>query len=112
MRRFEVILFAGAVTLALAGCGQRAELKPAKGAALPPAPYGQETRPNAAALLKTPTIAIPERSVELRTKSEPRADDPFDLPPPETPVTGQTPSDAPSPDATATPTSDPTDSGN
>ncbi len=33
------------------------------------------------ALLAPPVQAIPERSVELRKRSEEREDDPFDLPP-------------------------------
>lgn len=71
--------------LALAACGQRAALGLKPGQQLPPAPYGRSEKPNAAELLEPPTIAIPERSVELRTRSEEREDDPFDLPPPESP---------------------------
>ena len=67
--------------LALAGCGQRAELRPVTGESLPPAPYGAEERPTAAELLTPEPLAVPERTIELRTKSEPRAEDPFDLPP-------------------------------
>ncbi|WP_260928022.1 hypothetical protein [Novosphingobium sp. 9] len=91
-----------ALPLALAACGQRAELKPPKGAMLPPAPYGVSERPNSTALLKTPTIAIPERNLELRTKSETREDDPFNLPPPEKPdpTATSTPTDAPTPTET------------
>lgn len=69
--------------LALSACGQRSALALKPGQTLPPAPYGRADRPAATELLKTPTIAIPERSVELRTRSEQREDDPFDLPPPE-----------------------------
>ncbi|MGH6745705.1 hypothetical protein EDF58_10664 [Novosphingobium sp. PhB57] len=69
--------------LALSACGQRAALALKPGQQLPPAPYGREQKPGSAELLQTPTLAIPERSVELRTRSEPRDDDPFDLPPPE-----------------------------
>ena len=68
-------------TLALAACGGKAELTPVAGAALPPAPYGAATPPDAEALLQLDPQAAPERSVELRTRSERRADDPFDLPP-------------------------------
>ncbi|MFC0205536.1 hypothetical protein [Novosphingobium soli] len=71
--------------LALAACGQRAALALKPGQQLPPAPYGRSDRPEPTELLTTPTIAIPERSVELRTRSEQREDDPFDLPPPEAP---------------------------
>ncbi|WP_334181537.1 hypothetical protein [Novosphingobium sp.] len=69
--------------LALSACGQRASLALKPGQQLPPAPYGRAQKPGSGELLQTPTLAIPERSVELRTRSEPRDDDPFDLPPPE-----------------------------
>lgn len=70
-----------ALALGLAGCGSRADLEPAAGASLPPAAYGAEARPEAEELLKPETLAQPERSVELRRRSEEREDDPFDLPP-------------------------------
>ena len=76
----HVTLLALAV-LALAGCGNRRELKPAVGQDLPVAPYGREDRPTADELLKQLPQARPERSVELRKRSEERKDDPFDLPP-------------------------------
>ena len=66
---------------ALAACGVKADLKPLAGKALPVAPYGREDQPTAGDLLKTPPQAAPERSVELRKRSEERTDDPFDLPP-------------------------------
>ncbi|MCJ2184900.1 hypothetical protein MTR62_19745 [Novosphingobium sp. 1949] len=69
--------------VALAGCGQQAELAVNTGQSLPPAPYGRAQKPAPSELLETPTLAIPKRSVELRTRSEEREDDPFDLPPPE-----------------------------
>lgn len=69
--------------LALAACGQREGLSLKPGQQLPPAPYGRAEKPQATELLEPPTLAIPERSVELRTRSEEREDDPFDLPPPE-----------------------------
>ena len=74
-----------AVALALAACGNKAPLEPAPGASLPPAPYGASSRPDAEDLLKLPVQAAPERSVELRERSEPREADPFDLPPDGTP---------------------------
>lgn len=70
--------------LALAACGNRRELKPAAGEALPAAPYGREDPPNADELLELSVQAKPERSVELRKRSEEREDDPFDLPPEDT----------------------------
>lgn len=69
------------LVLALAACGQSAPLKPRTGQALPVAPYGREDRPSAEQLLKQTPQAAPERSVELRKRSEERTEDPFDLPP-------------------------------
>lgn len=71
----------GAAILALSACGQRADLEPRAGASLPQTPYGTTTPPDAAQLLELETQAAPERSVELRRRSEEREDDPFDLPP-------------------------------
>ena len=68
-------------TLLASACGVRRDLKPALGRNLPPAPYGRTTAPMAADLLSPSTQSQPARNVELRTKSEPRTDDPFDLPP-------------------------------
>ena len=72
-----------ALVVALAACGSRADLKPAAGQALPVAPVGRADRPTAEELLVRTQQAAPTRSVELRTRSEERADDPFDLPPPD-----------------------------
>ena len=70
---------------ALSACGARAPLAPTESASLPPAPYGAEEQPDAEQLLELETLAAPERSVELRRRSEEREDDPFDLPPEENP---------------------------
>ena len=67
--------------LLLAACGQKADLEPLPGQSLPPAPYGAKAQPDAEALLEPDPHAAPERSVELRKRSEEREDDPFDLPP-------------------------------
>ena len=67
--------------LALAACGVRADLKPQAGKSLPVAPYGRGAQPSSAQLLAPTPQAAPERSVELRKRSEARADDPFALPP-------------------------------
>lgn len=75
--------FALVLIATLAACGQKADLLPALGQKLPVAPYGREERLPAQALLKPPPQAVAERSVELRTRSEEREDDPFDLPPKE-----------------------------
>ena len=78
----RAILALGMLTI-LAGCGQKTDLEPAAGQALPVAAIGAEARPTAEELLELPPQAAPERNVELRRRSEVRADDPFDLPPPE-----------------------------
>ncbi len=70
-----------AALLSLCACGQKTALEPVKGNALPPAPYGAEAQPTSEELLALPPTAAPDRSVELRTRSEEREDDPFDLPP-------------------------------
>jgi hypothetical protein len=67
--------------LALAACGVRTDLKPQAGKSLPRAPYGRESQPSSAELLVPRAQAAPERSIELRKRSEERIDDPFDLPP-------------------------------
>ncbi|WP_419880304.1 lipoprotein [Novosphingobium silvae] len=73
------------VATALAACGQRSPLALKPGQQLPPAPYGRADKPSTTELLTASPVAIPLRSVELRTRSEEREDDPFDLPPPEAP---------------------------
>lgn len=65
----------------LGACGQRADLAPLANQALPPAPYGATAQPQAEELLEQETLAAPQRSVELRRRSEERVDDPYDLPP-------------------------------
>ena len=78
MRKTAALLL---VLAALYGCGEAAELKPRAGHELPVAPYGRGDRPGPAKLLEPDPQASPQRSVELRQKSENRKDDPFDLPP-------------------------------
>jgi len=80
IRRRAIVLL-GCTALALSGCGNRRPLKPEAGQALPPAPYGRVEKPNADDLLSAPVQARPQRSVELRSRSQDREDDPFDLPP-------------------------------
>lgn len=75
------VIFVCALAAALAACGSRAPLEPAAGASLPPPAYGTNENPSNEELLDLPTLAAPERSVELRRRSEEREDDPFDLPP-------------------------------
>ncbi|MCT2558598.1 lipoprotein [Tsuneonella sp. YG55] len=70
-----------AAALLLAACGQKADLEPLAGHDLPPTPYGAPAQPDSEDLLKLDPLAAPDRSVELRKRSEERQDDPFDLPP-------------------------------
>lgn len=80
MNRKHAILALSATAL-LAACGQQTELEPAGDASLPPTPYGATTQPEGDDLLQPDTLASPERTIELRKRSEEREDDPFDLPP-------------------------------
>ncbi len=74
-------LAAAAMALMLGACAQQTDLEPKPGAALPPTPYGEAEQPDADKLLERSAQAAPERNVELRTRSEEREADPFDLPP-------------------------------
>ncbi len=81
MKPISIALSSALLAVALSACGTKAPLAPPKGASLPPAPYGANDRPTSEELLKLDALAAPERSVELRRRSEERTDDPFDLPP-------------------------------
>ncbi len=76
----RIVLMIGLAGL-LSSCGSQSPLTPPKGATLPPAAYGAAQKPSAEELLRRDALAAPERSVELRRRSEERQDDPFDLPP-------------------------------
>ena len=65
----------------LTACGQKVDLEPLAGQTLPAKPIGSDVLSDSADLLAVDTQAAPERSVELRKRSEAREDDPFDLPP-------------------------------
>jgi hypothetical protein len=71
-----------AAVAVIGGCGRVADLKPAPGHALPVKPAMARATPTANDLLTPPTYARPDRVDELIKRSEPRAEDPFDLPPP------------------------------
>ena len=75
------LLLLGALLVA-AGCGRVAELKPPPGKALPVKPLMARTTPTPQELLTPPPYARPDRVDELVKRSQPRAADPFDLPPP------------------------------
>lgn len=79
MKRFALAALA---TLALAGCGRMAPLRPAAGEALPVKPAMAQVTPTPEQLLTPPAYAAPVRVDELMKRSAPRKADPFDLPPP------------------------------
>jgi hypothetical protein len=84
LRHRRPILAAAALAVscaALSACGQVAELKPRPGHSLPVKPYGRQDTPGAGELLNPTSQQRPGRNVELHIRSEPRSDDPFDLPP-------------------------------
>lgn len=81
MNRLAVALLAAPLVLGLVGCGNQGDLAPAPGRTLPPAPFARDEPLTAAELLELNPQAAPERNVELRSESEEREDDPFDLPP-------------------------------
>jgi hypothetical protein len=70
-----------AAVVLLGSCGRVADLKPAPGQPLPVKPLMARETPTASELLTIPTYAKPDRIDELMKRSEPRAADPFDLPP-------------------------------
>jgi hypothetical protein len=80
MKRSRLLLLATA--LGLAACGRVAELQPAPGHALPAKPEMARATPTVEQLLTAPAYARPDRVDELVKRSQPRAADPFDLPPP------------------------------
>lgn len=77
------LALAAILALAASACAQKTALMPVEGQSLPQAAYGQSEQPDSDDLLELDPQAAPERTVELRRRSEPREDDPFDLPPPE-----------------------------
>ncbi|QWC58246.1 hypothetical protein F7D01_02745 [Erythrobacter sp. 3-20A1M] len=81
MRRPAATVALAPTALALCACAQQTDLRPLAGHDLPLAPYGAVVKPEPAELLELPPVAAPQRAVELRTRSEEREDDPFDLPP-------------------------------
>jgi hypothetical protein len=81
MNRTALAFVLLAVPLVLAGCGNQSNLTPPPGRSLPPAPFARDEPLTAAELLELNPQAAPERNVELRSESEEREDDPFDLPP-------------------------------
>ena len=79
-RKLAVLL-----ALTLAACGLREPLQPPPGQSMPPVPAMARRAPTTQELLTPPPIARPDRVDELLTRSEPRADDRFDMPPADVP---------------------------
>ena len=75
-------LLIAAALLALPGCGKQVDLKPATGKAMPMKAKTAATPPTIGQLLKPRPEQVPARTDEPLTRSQPRADDRFDLPPP------------------------------
>jgi hypothetical protein len=75
-------IFFIACVFALAGCGRVVDLQPAPGHQIPVKPLMARTAPTVNELLTPPTYARPDRVDELVKRSQPRPDEPFDLPPP------------------------------
>lgn len=74
--------FLGGIALvALAACGQKADLKPYEGDPPPVIPVGATTPPTTKELTTPSAQARPTRGDELLKRSEERAPDDFDLPP-------------------------------
>lgn len=71
-----------AIVLIAGGCGRVADLKPAPGQPLPVKPLMARVTPTPSQLLALPSYAKPDRVDELMKRSEPRPQDPFNLPPP------------------------------
>lgn len=77
--RIGIAAFAG--LLLLGGCGAVQGLNPAPGRSLPVKPATSPAQPTSDQLLTQVPTVRPGRSDELLTKSQPRRDDRFDLPP-------------------------------
>lgn len=75
-------LLLAAVALALASCGKQVDLKPATGKAMPMKAKTAAAAPTVDQLLKPGPEQVPTRVDEPLTRSKPRGDDKFDLPPP------------------------------
>ena len=98
MRAKAILIIVG--TAALASCGREEDLRPRPGHAMPVKPAMARSTPTFQQLLTSPPQARPARIDELVTRSKPRADDPFDLPPP---TGGAAPSGPPGTDPGAAP---------
>lgn len=75
------IALTGMLALALAGCGKQVALSPKPGMAPVPKAAAASRTATAAELMTPSTQARPQRNVDILSRSEARADDPFDLAP-------------------------------
>ena len=71
----------GALALGLAACGAKRDLKPPAGK-LPPQPAASPAPRTYEDMAKVPPQGAPDRVNDPLSKSQPRPDDRFDLPPP------------------------------
>lgn len=76
-RRLLTIL----LTVAITGCGNRIDLKPNPGHALPEKPLFAPTTPSPQQLVTPYTQARPQRGDEELNRTQERRGDKFDLPP-------------------------------
>ena len=75
------LLIIAALSVSLAACGARVNLKPKEGSALPVKPETANTVPTPVQLMEPSQQARPKRSDEQLKRSEERREDKFDLPP-------------------------------
>lgn len=75
------IIIAGGCLLALAACGQRAELTRPEGSPPVPKAAAATAAPTTSELLTPRPQEKPDRSEEILRQSDERRDDRFDLPP-------------------------------
>jgi len=69
------------LAVALSSCGGRTALQYREGQTPPPVAVGAATPATFDLLVQPSAQSRPERNAELLRRSEPRPDDPFDLPP-------------------------------
>ena len=81
VRRTLIAALVPALTLGLAACGQKGELQRPKTAKAQPVPYGRDAPLTTKDQMSPSPQAVPTVAAELLTKSQPRPDDPFNLPP-------------------------------
>ena len=79
--RARAILVSAALLVAT-GCGRVTDLQPAPGHSMPVKPMMARSTPTFEQLLTPPPNARPDRIDELMKRSQPRPNDPFELPPP------------------------------